>query len=468
MRKEVPPYGQAHPGAGALTRFARGKARGREDAAVMAHLMQGCRSCAEALAREDPGLAPMEPPGGGAAEPAGGGAEPGPGEVRKERRLRSRARALAPRAVAALERLPWRRKLLALRNRAALQGWTGCEALIAESVRVRPQSPGRAVELCLLAFRGAVELPQGGMPLPLAADCQALAAAEVANAYRVADRPDPAIRFMGLAFVLLSRGTGNRRAAARVWDLAGSLLRDRRQLDLASRLLARVCRAYLQLGDLHLAGRALVKQATVEYEAGRPWLALGLVARACRLLDPGREPLLVVSVFRNFLSFAVELGDYAVADRLLRKGHSLFALRPGRRSQLHLTWLEARIAAGLGRPREAEAKLLEAKNGFARSSAPYDAALAALDLAQLLGREGRALEVELLVREMLAAFRRLRVGREAVAALLTLREALGRRRVPLTLIQQVAEFLRRYRQDSGLRFAGRGRSGDPAPTGGRR
>lgn len=467
MRKEVPPYGQAHPGAAALTRFAWGKSRGREDAAVLAHLLRGCRSCAAALARENPVMEPAELPGSRGAEPTDGDREHGSGATRKQRRVRSRARTLAPRAVAALERLPWPRKLLALRNRTALQGWLGCEALIAESARVRPQSPARAVELCLLAFRGAAELPRGGMALPQAADCQALAAAEVANAYRVADRPAPAVRFMGLAFVLLSRGTGSRRAAARVWDLAGSLLRHRRQLDLSSRLLARVCRTYLQLGDLHLAGRALVKQAISEAHAGRPWQALELVGRACRLIDPGREPQVVVSVFRNFLYFAVELGDYEVADRLLHKGRPLFALEPGRRVQLHLLWIEGRIAAGLGRSREAEAKLLEAKNGFARAGAPYDAALAALDLAQLLGREGRALEVELLVREMLAAFRRLRVGREAVAALLTLREALGRRRVPLTLIQQVAEFLRRYREDAGLRFAGRGRPGDPAPAGGR-
>lgn len=450
-----------HPSEATLRRFARGEAGREEGREVLTHLFRRCPRCSALMLRVAPFLVPADRSNAPDPQLYEETVARSVNQVIEEARNRARLRPLAPKAVAALLGKPWPRKRLLVKNRPSLQGQTGWEALIEGAVRLRDKDPRQAADLCLLALERAQEMEEEGLPPELAADYQALAAAELANAQRICNRPEKATRAMTLALLLLYVGSGDLATAARVWDLAASLFRHQRQLDLASHLLARVHDTYLRLGDTHLAGRVLVKQAMTKHRQGDLLSAVQLVGKACRLLVPAREPELSLVAVHNFLWYSVELGDYQTADELLRLARPLYDEFPEPLRKLRLLWLEGRIAVAQGRCSEGEAKLLEAKTGFTQAGIPYDAALVALDLARLLGREGRVLEVRLLVKEMITVFQRLKVGREALAALLTLREALGRRRVPLTLLEQVADFLKRHREDPELRFPAR--PGPPTP-----
>src|SRR5262249_24745965 len=90
---------------------------------------------------------------------------------------------------------------------------------------------------------------------------------------------------------------------------------------------------------------------------------------------------------------------------------------------IRVVWLSAHEAAGKGLQQEAVAGLEQVRQCFSASEPPYDAALAALDLALLYLKEGNSGKVKALTREMAPIFRALRIARESLAALSLFQEA---------------------------------------------
>jgi len=117
-----------------------------------------------------------------------------------------------------------------------------------------------------------------------------------------------------------------------------------------------------------------------------------------------------------------------------------------------IAWLEGRIAAGLGRPREARRLLTKARREFERLKMSYDVALALLEEAVLLLEEGRPAEVKALADELAQVFADKGVHREALAALRLFHEAAERAEATAELARRVLRFLFRARHDQGLRF----------------
>ena len=260
----------------------------------------------------------------------------------------------------------------------------------------------------------------------VAADLRARVLAEVGNAYRVADDLDTAGDTLAEAAAWARRGTGDPSLLARIGGLAASLHGDRRQFEEAIALLARVQSFYEELGDHHLAGRALIKQGIFTQEDGRPLESIVLYASGLKCLEPERDPNLELTAVHGLAYCLHEAGCSAQARELLIEKRYLYERLAEPLKMVRLRWLEGKVAFALQEDMEAEAAFREAKRDFARQDQSFDAALVSLDLALVLAKHERRLELVALVDEMVATFRRLQIRREGYAALIILRRACQR------------------------------------------
>ena len=328
------------------------------------------------------------------------------------------------------------------------------DALLDRSWALRHEDPELMIRLAELAIRVA-ETVEGE---PGAASVQCRAWAELGNAYRVADQLDEADDAFGRATGLYARTGGDSRLGIRLLDRLASLAGDRRHFEIACGGLVLVHEFHRRHGDLHSAGRALLKLGIYTGYAGEPEGAVTLIERSRELLDPARDPALVVSAVHSELWFLVDCGRVREARKLLFLERPRLGDAPGGRlNQLKVRWLEGKIDAGLGKLDRAGTALAEVRLGLTGAGLGYQAAIASVDLAAVLLRQGRADEAQDLVAECVKVFAAVRVEREALGALLVLRRACELRAATAGLVEEVATFLRRAEHDPHARFEpGRG------------
>jgi tetratricopeptide (TPR) repeat protein len=228
---------------------------------------------------------------------------------------------------------------------------------------------------------------------------------------------------MATAFALLRRGTGDPIVRAHLLELRASLLRALRRFDQALRLLNRASAIFLEHGDTHRAGRALLSIGTVHHEDGKPELAIPLLYRAIEMIDPEREPALVLCVWHNLIDDLADMGRFSLARALAERMAPLYRRCQDVTIQNRRRWLEGKIALGLGQPDEAEAQFLAARDGFLALHVPYDAALVSLQLVLLYAEQRRIPELKSLARQILRIFAACGVEREALATLVCVSHA---------------------------------------------
>ena len=116
--------------------------------------------------------------------------------------------------------------------------------------------------------------------------------------------------------------------------------------------------------------------------------------------------------------YLTEDGRYPEAAENLSVDEGLYRELQEPWTQLRLTWLRGKIAAGLGESEEAERAFLEARDGFIAEGCGYDAAMVAVeDLARLYLRTGRTEEVERLAKEVYPVLLAQGIDRETIAKL---------------------------------------------------
>lgn len=331
------------------------------------------------------------------------------------------------------------------------------EGLLAASFERRFES---AREMRVLAEAAAVlarELDPAVYGEERARHFEVRATAELANAMRVQGDLDAADETMARAFERLSGGSveprlGDPLLAARLHELRSSLLRCRNRFAEAMADLDRAFDLYWRHGARHEAGTVLLNRAATLSVATRAEEALAEHEKGLALLEPGRDPQVELAGLHNTVALLVGLGRFAEAADRMRQLGQLHAAHGGRLSHLRVSWLEGRIALGLGDAVRAERLFLETRRGMLEQELAYEAAEVGLDLALLYGQQGRVGELARVVDETVTAFKAYRVEREALAALLVLKEAVARQREPLLMIERVADFLVRHRQDPSLRF----------------
>jgi tetratricopeptide (TPR) repeat protein len=328
------------------------------------------------------------------------------------------------------------------------------QSLLARSWAVRHENPRAMVSLARCALVVAEALDPRAHGAQRVADFQARAWAELGNALRTADDLDEAAIAFEKAFDCLFQGTGDEMLEARLRDLRASFHGARRKFDRAFQELDAVQFLYRRLGDDHLAGRALVKKAIYVHYAGQSEEAIAINEEAMARIDESREPGLASVAVHNQLWFLVACGRLAEAKsflvtdraRLREVGHVL---------GIKLRWLEGQIDAGLGDWENAEKALLEARMALEQAGMVFHAALAALDLALLRMRQGRLRETAGLVEEAVGVFTALRIPREALGAVLLLEQAFAMRKATVTLLESAVDFLRRSESDPDARYVPR-------------
>ncbi len=341
---------------------------------------------------------------------------------------------------------PWRQV-------QSLHGWPLCEALLRKSYEARFTDPKRMLSLAESAAGVAKHIKAEKYPWPeFVADLRAQAFADLGNAYRVNDRLSEAEQAFEQANKFLEDGTSDPFLEGRVLDLFASLRRAQRRLGDAISLLCRVHVLYLEAGDSHLAGRALVSKGINTHYQGNPREAADLVRKGLHLLEPERDRQLVSIAQQVLLHALTDCGEYRQASALLLQSglRGAFANEP--LNLLKLRWVEGKVHAGLGRPEKAERAFVEVRREYLRLGQVYDAAMVGLELAAVWLKQDRSAQVRELAEEMYNTFVELGVQPEAARALYFVREACLAQAVTVTMIERVRQFLERLPWHPGLRF----------------
>ena len=349
---------------------------------------------------------------------------------------------------------PERRPMLA-RHQPRFHTW-GVYQLLVERSRERSfQEPREAESLAQLALELADHLDAGYYGAHRIEDLRARAWGHAGNARRVGGDLAAAGEAFERAFEHLARGTREPLERAILLDLRASLLRAERRFDDAMKLLEEALGVFLEAGDHHRAGRALVGLDNVLHHAGRPEEGIPLLYRALELIDPAQEPRLLLCAWHNLIDDLAEAGRFMEAQKLLRQAEPVYRRSPEPWSQTRRLWVEGKIARGLGQQERAEALLRAARDGFLAQDLPYDLALVSLELAALCAEQGRAAEVRRIAAEMLPLFSSRRIHREALAALTLWRDAAvaAVAGAPQALTAELLGYLKRARFDPELRFS---------------
>ncbi len=335
------------------------------------------------------------------------------------------------------------------RARSRFRGPFLAERLIQESRRRTLADPGEALHLAELARAVLHRSPAN----PESANLAALATAAMGNACRAAGdlrRADE--HFRHVRYLVLHEGVTAARVLGEIDHLEGSLRKDQRQFQEAEAFFTRAAMLFRISGDRCGTAKVLVNLGELFFHQRHLDRAIEMVRTALERLSPDDEPHLYLNGRHNLALYLAEAGHYEQAAGLVAADVDLYRRFPEPWTQLRLTWLRGRIAAGLGEVRDAERLFQETRDGFLSQGIGYDAAMVSLDLTLLYLQEGRTAEVQRLAEEMVTAFETQDVHREALAALRLFQEAARREEVTDVLVRELATYLASVRSNPELRF----------------
>ena len=298
------------------------------------------------------------------------------------------------------------------------------DLLVAEARRHLCTDPAAAGTWLDLAQGVVPRLFGAGFPPALLTPVLLRLTAHRANALRVAgELPAAGGLFDQLRADPRRRNLGRPDIEAELLSLEASLRISLRQFAQVESLLDRAQTLYRRLGDRVGEAIALVKRgnsAGISHDCG---LAIANNRRAAELLRPAEEPSLYAMTQRNIAVNLADAGRPAEAAALLAEHRDLFERHDDPADRLREKWIEARIARAEGRLDDAAPRLAAVQNGWLSFHRPYDAALAALDAADLQLARGNWREVRRQAQPLVAIFESRGVHREAMAALNLLQRA---------------------------------------------
>lgn len=330
-----------------------------------------------------------------------------------------------------------------------LRGIPAIEALLELSSSLRHEDPERMIRLAEWACFFAEKVPLSELDAVHLADFQCKVLIELGNAYRVADDLDQAEYVLGRATVAFLNGTQDELLQARLLDVHASLYGALRRFDLAGSALDFVFAVHLEHGDKHKAGRALISRGVYAGYQGEAERAVHLLQQGLELIDKDRDPGLVFLALHNQARFLMDCGR--LKDALMR----IFEIRSrnldpgGRINELKVRWVEGQIYAAQGDLDRARRALQSVKEGFAETRLPYKAALAGLELAAILLRQGDREGSRAEVLPAAEVFLALKIHREALGVVLLLKEKAQRDQVDAALLDYVIRLLRRAEETVG-------------------
>jgi tetratricopeptide (TPR) repeat protein len=433
----------------AMERFLRAELSGKDTKEIVRHLLARCPDCLT-IAREvseAEGFSYQD----GEFEPAWLGTEPdrysevflkllGSGGEAEERLAREKLRAIG--LWSELKGLRQEVRLAKLRSEARFQTWGLYERLLEACREAGFRDPAAAVDVAHLALAVVESLDPAEYGAGRVADFRATALGALGNAKRLAADFEGAETAFGEARSALEGGTGDLLEQARLLSLEASLRKDLGEFERAVQLLDDAILLYKGLNDTHLWGRSRLQQAdAIGYtDAER---GLELAQEGLALIDPQREPLLELCGRHTLAMCLVATGRPREALAMVEISRPLYAQFGTTTIRLRLHWLEGGIARSLGDLAEAEATFARLWREMRERELFQEAALVALELAEVQVARGKAAEARRLVREVHPLLKQWGLHAEGLAVWLLLRQALARETFRTEAFARTAEYLRR-------------------------
>ncbi|HKV08551.1 MAG TPA: hypothetical protein VJ725_10455 [Thermoanaerobaculia bacterium] len=369
--------------------------------------LRGCRSCLRLAARVVASLSAQ-----GKLAAAGNSGSAILERVRKEdeslyETLRARAQWAGLKEKTAAEQIE------ALRSRKSLQTWGLFSTLLEEAARQAAADPHSAEHVTNLALT-LVDHLGARYAEELKNDFRGEAWTVIANCRRLGTDWKGAGAAIVAARNLLSAGTGDAQAEARLLSIQASLATDTGRVELTRGLLGRARQLYIQEEDWDGAARVLVKEASALRELF-PEEALRQASEALRLLrdSDARLTMYAMSIVTEAL---ITLRRIPEALRNFEETRPLYAQFPEPRIQLRVQFIEARLLDAGECIREAE----RLYSGFALScfeaelyKESFTGRLALLDFYIRRERMDKAAET---CREAVAAMEKLGIAHEQMRA----------------------------------------------------
>ena len=326
--------------------------------------------------------------------------------------------------------------------------WAVAERLCHESERAASGSADKAKELADLALLAA-ELEEGDPVWRLR--LRGYVWIFIANARRVGGDMVAAGEGFALARELWEAGAASDPGLLAEWRLPSfeaSWRRHQGEFDRALELHEEAVR----LATPEARGKILLNKAFTLEQMGEPERALATLDMAAPLISDQRDPQCLFGLHFNRAVNLCALGKYLEADALLGPIGER-ALDLGQElNRFRVLWLRGRIAAGLGRDREAELALEQVRQAFRGKGIAYDFAKATLELAVLYRGQGKILEVKALARQTVWIFEAQRVHEEAEKALRLFYEAAEAEWLTVELARRILRYLERAQNNPRLRF----------------
>lgn len=349
-----------------------------------------------------------------------------------------------------LKDLPDRRRRLFIRGTRAFGEWLLGLRICEASAEAAADDPAEAIELAELALFAVehTDVPDN-FKIRMTGYCTGF----LANAQRVGTSLPGAEATFSRAWKLWREGEDEKGllSEARLLDLEASLRRAQRRFGQAIHLHERA----IQAARPDEAGHFLLNLSATFEQKGDQEAALQALARAAARIDGERHPRLRFGLRFNTAATLCRLGRFHEAEPIVPEVRTLANRRGGGAIDLLKTrWLEANLAAGLGRRGEALSALDEVRQGFQQEELTYDYALASLDAALLYREEDRFAEIKSLADEILVIFKEQNVHREALAAVILFVEAAEKEAVTPDLLRRLQDYLAKAKDNPELRFEG--------------
>ncbi len=331
----------------------------------------------------------------------------------------------------------------AVASAAEFQSWALCVRAGEESRRAASRDLGEAGAWARVAV-AAAERVRG--PEAWQSRLRGMAGAVAANGRRVEGKLREARAGLREAEPLWLAGSDPLQILdpALLLDLDASLCRDERRFPVALDRLEDAMRIG-RCPERYLVNKGSILAVMGDYERA-------LVALLATEPDRDADPRLWYQHRFNIAVTYSHLERYVEAAELLPGVRAVATGLGDRIFLIRVTWLDGRLAAGLGRTQEALGLLELARAEFHARGMGYDVALALLETAALLLGEGRTAEVKALAPYLSDLFTAKGIHREALAALAIFREAVEAETATADLARRVLRFLFRARGDRGLRF----------------
>lgn len=436
-----------HVSAEAMRLYLTQQAPNADAQRILAHLIRGCRQCAE-LAR-------------GLLLEGVGGWYPAPGEAATQEMLEGLfervsaagtegSRRLALEKLhgwaqwAALEPLTPEERALRIVDSPAMQTWGLHQRLIEASRWYTRQDPQEAVDIVQLAIMLAelidpAKLGGEESRQDLLAESYAL----LGDAQRLASDFENSRHSFNEAWQHEEMGTGNPYTAAYIGRMEAYWMIDLGEFEVAEATLDDALAKYRSVGDVGEEGRILVKMGIAAGYAGDAARGVSHIRRALPLIDTKREPRVWMCAQHDLAWFLAEAGEAKDALEVLEGARRLYRQFPDDHTQLRLHWLEAKIARGIGKEDQAATILRQLWDEFRARDLRHDLLMVTLDLAEVMVAGGQVDDAAALVRQFFPLMTAWNMHRYALAAWLMLREALEVRRVH-DLIPRLRRYYRRH------------------------